>query len=76
MNDLKFRKRTDEESRQRMEARRSAKEELRAKLRGRMFWHSPSQGTYNVGRNKAKRERRAVVKANRLAEVKARASMP
>ncbi len=76
MNDTKFRKRTDEESRQRMEARRSAKEDLRAKLRGRMFWHSPSQGTYNVGRNAAKRARRAAAKVRRLAEVRARASTP
>jgi hypothetical protein len=59
MNDTKFRKRTDEESRARMAARREEKDRQKAQQRGRMLWPA-SQGTRNEGRNQAKRERRAM----------------
>ena len=58
MNERQFRKRTDEEARARMDARREEKEANRAQKRGKVVWHSPSMGTRNEGRNKAKAERR------------------
>jgi hypothetical protein len=59
MNERQFRKRTDEESRARMDARRAEKDAQRRQKAGKVVWHSPSQGTLNEGRNAAKRARRA-----------------
>jgi hypothetical protein len=59
VNESKWRKRTDDEIRERAEARRADKDAIRAQKRGRIVWH-PSMGTCNEGRNQAKRARRAV----------------
>lgn len=58
MNERQFRKRTDEEARARMEARREEKERQRAQKRGKVVWHSESMGTRNEGRNAHKRSKR------------------
>lgn len=58
MNEQKFRQRTAKEARDRMDARREAKQEQRRREAGRMFWPA-DRGTLNEGRNVAKRERRA-----------------
>lgn len=43
---------------------RSRWEQIKAmKPQHAMFWHSPHDGTYDRGKNKAKRERRAAAKA-------------
>jgi hypothetical protein len=59
VNETKYRKRTEKEARERMESRRAAKEEMRIKLAGKMFWPA-NRGTMNEGRNQAKRARRAM----------------
>lgn len=59
MNERQFRKRTDAESRARMEARREEKDRQKAQKRGRVVWHSnQGQGTFNEGRNAHKRTKR------------------
>ena len=58
MNERQYRKRTDEETRARLEARRVEKDAQRAQKRGKVVWHSPSMGTRNEGRNAQKRSQR------------------